>query len=169
MKWKLYARAIYWYEFFFLFLLMGAFLLEVFWLHYSQVSKNTKTIGGNILHGAVIILLFGFIKTEIRQMSYSVREYFNSWSNYIDILFIVSMSCYTITNFTVQFENTFIVRMFGALALIFSWIKIVSYLRALSGFAFIMLMLMSVFNDMKYFLAMLLWILIGFSFSCKVI
>ena len=57
--------------------------------------------------------------------------------------------------------------MIGALALIFSWIKVVSYLRALSGFAFIMLMLISVFNDMKYFLFMLLWILLGFSFSCK--
>ena len=169
MKWKLYARAIYWYEFFFLFLLMGAFLIEVFCLHYSKVSENTKIIVGNILHGAITILLFFFIKTEIRQMSYSVTEYFNSWSNYIDILFIISMSFYTVTNFAVQFENTFVVRMFGALALIFSWIKIVSYLRALSGFAFIMLMLMSVFSDMKYFLAMLLWILLGFSFSCKVI
>ena len=169
MKWKLYARAIYWYEFFFLFLLMGAFLIEVFWLHYSKVSENIKIIVGNILHGVITILLFFFIKTEIRQMSYSVNEYFNSWSNYIDILFIVSMSFYTVTNFAVQFENTFVVRMFGALALIFSWIKIISYLRALSGFAFIMLMLMSVFNDMKYFLAMLLWILLGFSFSCKII
>ena len=85
------------------------------------------------------------------------------------MFFILSMSCYTVTNFVVQFENTFIVRLFGALALIFSWIKIVSYLRAFSGFAFIILMLMSVFKDMKYFLAMLLWILVGFSFSCKVI
>ena len=99
MKWKLYARAIYWYEFFFLFLLMGAFLIEVFWLHYSKVSEDTKTIAGNILHGAISILLFGFIKTEIRQMSYSLNEYFNSWSNYIDILFILSMSCYSVTNF----------------------------------------------------------------------
>ena len=148
---------------------MGAFLLEVFWLHYSKVSENIKTVAGNILHGAITVLLLGFIKTEIRQMSYSVSEYFNSWSNYIDMFFILSMSCYIATNFAVQFENTFIVRMFGALALIFSWIKIVSYLRALSGFAFIMLMLISVFNDMKYFLAMLLWILIGFSFSCKLI
>ena len=169
MKWKLYTRAIYWYEFFFLFLLMGAFLIEIFWLHYSKVGQNTKIIAGNILHGAITILLLGFIKTEIRQMSYSVSEYFNSWSNYIDMLFILSMGCYTVTNFALQFENTFIVRMFGSLALIFSWIKIASYLRALSGFAFIILMLMSVFNDMKYFLAMLLWILIGFSFSCKVI
>ena len=137
---------------------MGAFLIEVFWLHYSKVTENTKTIAGNILHGAISILLLGFIKTEIRQMSYSMNEYFNSWSNYIDMLFILSMSCYTVTNLALQFENTFIVRMFGALALIFSWIKIVSYLRALS---------ISVFNDMKYFLAMMLWILIGFSFSCK--
>ena len=169
MKWKLYARVIYWYEFFFLFLLMGAFLTEVFWLHYSKVSEDTKTIAGNTLHGAIAFLLLGFIKTEIRQMSYSMSEYFNSWSNYIDMLFIFTMSCYSVTNFALQFENTFIVRMFGALALIFSWIKIVSYLRALSGFAFIMLMLISVFNDMKYFLFMLLWILLGFSFSCKVI
>ena len=169
MKWKLYARAIYWYEFFFLFLLMGAFLTEIFWLHYTKVSENTKTIAGNILHGAITTLLLGFIKTEIRQMSYSMSEYFNSWSNYIDMLFILSMSCYTVTSFAVQFENTFIVRMFAALALIFSWIKIVSYMRAFSGFAFIMLMLISVFNDMKYFLTLMLWILIGFSFSCMFI
>ena len=136
---------------FFLFLLMGAFLIEVFLLHYSKVSENTKIISGNILHGSITILLLGFVKIEIKQMSYSVSEYFNSWSNYIDL----SMSCYTAANF-VQFENIFIVRMFGALALIFSWIKIVSYLRALSEFAFIMLMLISVVKDMKYFLAMLL-------------
>ena len=169
MKWKLYARAIYWYEFFFLFLLMGAFLTEIFWLHYTKISENTKTIAGNILHGAITAILLGFIKTEIRQMSYSMSEYFNSWSNYIDILFILSMSCYTITSFAVQFENNFIVRMFGSITLIFSWIKLVSYLRAFSGFAFIMLMLISVFNDMKYFLTLMLWILIGFSFSCKFI
>ena len=78
---------------------MGAFLIEVFCLHYSKVSENTKIIVGNTLHGAITILLLVFIKTEIRQMSYSVNEYFNSWSNYIDILFIVSMSCYTVTNF----------------------------------------------------------------------
>ena len=57
--------------------------------------------------------------------------------------------------------------MFGAISLIFTWIKVVTYLRALSGFAFIMLMLIAVFDDMKYFLAMLIWILLGFSFSCK--
>ena len=66
MKWKLYARAIYWYEFFFLILLMGAFLTEIFLLHYSKTSKNTKKIAGNILHVAISILLLGFIKTEIR-------------------------------------------------------------------------------------------------------
>ena len=61
MKWKLYERAIYWYEFFFLVLLMGAFLTEIFWLHYTKVSENEKTIGGNILHGAITFLLLGFI------------------------------------------------------------------------------------------------------------
>ena len=30
-----------------------------------------------------------------------------------------------------------------------------------------MLMLVAVFKDMKYFLIILLWILIGFSFSCN--
>ena len=45
--------------------------------------------------------------------------------------------------------------------------KIALYLRAFSGFAFIMLMLVAVFKDMKYFLIILLWILIGFSFACK--
>ena len=56
--------------------------------------------------------------------------------------------------------------MFAALAIIFSWIKIATYLRAFSGFAFIMLMLIAVFDDMKFFLLILLWILMGFSFAC---
>ena len=68
---------------------------------------------------AITILLLGFIKTEIRQMSYSASEYFNSWSNYIDMLFIVSMSSlYYYNTLQLQFENTFIIRLFGALALI---------------------------------------------------
>ena len=45
---------------------MGAFLIEVFLLHYSKVDENTKTIVGNALHGAITILLLGFVKTEIR-------------------------------------------------------------------------------------------------------
>ena len=57
--------------------------------------------------------------------------------------------------------------MFGALAIIFIWIKIATYLRAFSGFAFIMLMLIAVFKDMRYFLIILIWILLGFSFSCN--
>jgi len=104
-----------------------------------------------------------------RQMQYSMREYFHSWPSYIDILFILSMSCYVIANYALQFDNIFIVRMFGAIALIFSWIKVVSFLRALSGFAFIILMLVNVFNDMKYFIFIMLWILLGFSFSCIII
>ena len=46
--------------------------------------------------------------------------------------------------------------MFGSLTLIFSWMKIAIYLRAFSGFAFILLMLVSIFKDMKYFLIILL-------------
>ena len=100
-------------------------------------------------------------------MTYSLKEYFSDWSNYIDMLFLLSMTCYIVINFALQFDNSFNVRMFGAITLIFSWIKIITYLRALSGFAFIMLMLIAVFNDMKYFLFILIWILLGFSLSCK--
>ena len=52
--------------------------------------------------------------------------------------------------------------MFGALALIFSWIKVVSYLRALSGFAFSYvdadLKLLHMINDSTFKGHMLLWI-----------
>ena len=57
--------------------------------------------------------------------------------------------------------------MFGAIALIFGWIKVVTYLRAYSGFSFIVIMLLAVFDEMKYFFFILIWILLGFSFSCK--
>ena len=167
MKWNLYARKLYWREFVSLLILVGCFLTEIFWLHYNEVNESTKRIAGNILHGAMTLLLLEFIKIELRQMSYSLKEYLWDWSNYVDMFWIFSMICYIIINFTFQFENIFVVRMFGAISLISTWIKVVTYLRALSGFAFIMLMLIAVFNDMKYFLAMLIWILLGFSFSCK--
>jgi len=166
MKWALYARNEYWIGFFMLLVLMGAFLTEVFLLHYTEVNERTKLIAGNLLHTLIVTLLVSFIKTELRQMSFSIRDYLYSWDNYIDMLFILSMSCYSVANFALQFDNTLVVRMFGAIALIFSWIKVISYLRAFSGFAFIMLMLISVFKDMKYFLLIMLWILLGFSFSC---
>ena len=51
---KLYAKAIYWYKFFFLFSLMS-FLNRSIWLH-------TKTIAGNILHEDITILLFGLLQ-----------------------------------------------------------------------------------------------------------
>ena len=167
MKWNLYARKFYWREFVSLLIIVGCFLTEIFWLHYNEVNKSTKQIAGNILHGAMAVLLLEFIKIELWQMSFSLKEYLCDWSNYVDMFFISSMICYIIINFVFQFENIFLVRMFGAISLIFTWIKVVTYLRALSGFAFIILMLIAVFNDMKYFLAMLIWILLGFSFSCK--
>ena len=167
MKWNLYARKFYWREFVSLLILVGCFLTEIFWLHYNEVNETTKQIAGNILHSVMALLLLEFIKIESRQMSYSLKEYLSDWSNYVDMFWIFSMICYIIINFAFQFENLFLVRMFGAISLIFTWIKVVTYLRALSGFAFIMLMLIAVFDDMKYFLAMLLWILLGFSFSCK--
>ena len=167
MKWNLYARKFYWREFISLLILVGCFLTEIFWLHYNEVNKSTKQIAGNILHSVMALLLLEFIKIELRQMSYSLKEYLSDWSNYVDMFWIFSMICYIIINFAFQFENIFVVRMFGAISLIFTWIKVVTYLRAFSGFAFIMLMLIAVFNDMKYFLAMLIWILLGFSFSCK--
>jgi len=49
MKWTLYARNEYWMGFALLLLLMGAFLTEVFLLHYTEVSKRIKLIAGNIL------------------------------------------------------------------------------------------------------------------------
>ena len=64
MKWKLYVRAIYWKEFAFLILLMAFFLTEIFWLHYNQVTENTKIVAGNIFHGVMSALLLSFIKTE---------------------------------------------------------------------------------------------------------
>ena len=99
MKWKLYVKAIYWKEFAFLILLMAFFLTEIYWLHYNQVAENTKIIAGNIFHVVMTALLLTFIKTEEKQMSYSTSEYFSSWSNYIDMLFISSMSCYIVANF----------------------------------------------------------------------
>ena len=64
MKWKLYVKNIYWKEFLFLILLMAFFLMEIFWLHYSQVTENTKIIAGNIFHCVMFALLLTFIKTE---------------------------------------------------------------------------------------------------------
>ena len=66
MKWNLYARALYWKEFFFILLLIGIFLVEIFWLHYNEVNQSTKIIAGNILHTGMAVLIFTFIKTELR-------------------------------------------------------------------------------------------------------
>ena len=85
MKWNLYARKLYWREFLSLLILVGCFLTEIFWLHYNEVNQSTKQIAGNILHGVMAVLLFEFIKIELRQLSYSLKEYFYDWSNYVDV------------------------------------------------------------------------------------
>ena len=66
MKWKLYARKLYWREFISLLILVGCFLTEIFWLHYNEVNESTKQIAGNILHSAMAVLLVEFIKIELR-------------------------------------------------------------------------------------------------------
>ena len=66
MKWKLYAKGIYWEEFFFLILLMIVFLTEIFWLHYNEAAENTKLIVGNTFHSIMALILYIFIKTELR-------------------------------------------------------------------------------------------------------
>ena len=86
MKWNLYARKLYWREFASLLILVGCFLTEIFWLHYNEVNESTKQIVGNILHSVMALLLLKFIKIELRQISYSVKEYLYDWSNYVDML-----------------------------------------------------------------------------------
>ena len=98
MKWKYYAKALYWREFLLLLLLIGLFLADIFWLHYYEVDSNQKKIAGNIINCIIALLLLQFLITEIKQISYSVSEYFLSWDNYIDLAFVISMSCYIATN-----------------------------------------------------------------------
>ena len=44
------------------------------------------------------LILLRFLLTELKQISYSMIEYFKSWDNYIDILFILSMGGYIALN-----------------------------------------------------------------------
>jgi len=57
--------------------------------------------------------------------------------------------------------------MLSSVTILLCWVKIIVHFRARPEVAFIILMLAAVFNDMKYFLYILLWILLGFTFSCK--
>ena len=65
MKWKYYARKLYWIEFGLLLMLAQLFLGDIFWLHYNTVNDSTKRIAGNILNSIMIMIMLRFIITEI--------------------------------------------------------------------------------------------------------
>ena len=65
MKWKFYARKLYWTEFILLLMLVSLFLIDMFLLHYTTISDSAKSITGNILNGIMIVFLARFILTEI--------------------------------------------------------------------------------------------------------
>ena len=65
MKWKYYARSIYWREFILLLILTALLLIDIFWLHYQTVNETTKLIVGNILNCLMALILFIFIFTEL--------------------------------------------------------------------------------------------------------
>ena len=65
MKWKYYARKLYWSEFGLLLILVGLFLGDIFWLHYNPVDDSTKRIAGNIMNSIMAMLLIRFFLTEI--------------------------------------------------------------------------------------------------------
>ena len=44
----------------------------------------------------------------------------------------------------------------GSVTILMSWVKVIVYFRANPNIAFIILMLVAVFNDMKYFLYILI-------------
>ena len=44
------------------------------------------------------IILLRFMLTELNQMSESIKGYFKSWDNWIDILFISTMGSYIAIN-----------------------------------------------------------------------
>ena len=44
------------------------------------------------------VILIRFLLTELKQISYSVIDYFTAWDNYIDIVFIISMGGYIAIN-----------------------------------------------------------------------
>ena len=64
MKWKFYARKLYWTEFILLLMLVSLFLIDIFLLHYTTISGSAKSITGNILNGIMIVFLVRFILTE---------------------------------------------------------------------------------------------------------
>ena len=65
MKWKYYARKLYWTEFGLLLILVGLFLGDIFWLHYNSVDDSTKRIAGNIMNSIMAMILIRFTLTEI--------------------------------------------------------------------------------------------------------
>ena len=65
MKWKYYARSIYWREFILLLILTALFLIDIFWLHYQTVDETTKCIFGNIFNILMALILFRFVLTEL--------------------------------------------------------------------------------------------------------
>ena len=53
------------------------------------------------------------------------------------------------------------------MAILFLWIKMLSFARAEERLAFIVRMLIEVFIDMKYFFIFMFWFVLGFSFMGK--
>ena len=65
MKWKYYARSIYWREFILLLILTALFLIDIFWLHYQTVDETTKCIVGNIFNILMALIVLRFVLTEL--------------------------------------------------------------------------------------------------------
>lgn len=98
MKWKYYGKNVYWREFFLLILLIALFTTDIFWFHYHGTESQGAKIAGNIINCLMAMILIRFVKTEFIQISYSIKDYFKEWSNYVDLAFIISVGSYIATN-----------------------------------------------------------------------
>lgn len=84
-------------------------------------------------------------------MYYERQRYFKSMWNLFDCLLIVTYSTYI--PFTLMFESThYVIKSLQCLIVMFTFIKMMFYLRIYDEFSFLVHMMSSVFKDLKSFM-----------------
>jgi len=176
-KWKKYGRKKYFSEagMFLIFLLI--YIINVDFFFVSRVGTEIDdaseshlifTIFSGIIDGIIIVFVFKLMNIEFKQMSSGFKDYFNSFWNYNDLLYISFSLTSTVLDlfscFDVFSDYDFLKSM-QSMTIFFAFFRLMSYARGFEGSSFMIKLIIRVIFDIRYFLILMILFILGLSCS----
>ena len=178
-KWHTYARKEYFYEGLMFLLFLVIYIVNVDFFFISRMGTEIDnddssghlifSISSGVIDCIIFIFVFRLIFHEYKQLRYfGFKDYFNSFWNYNDILYIVFSLMSTAVDLCSCFDlfhDFDILKAMHSLTIFFAFFRLMSYARGIEGSSFMIKLIIRVVSDIVYFLFLMILFIVSLACS----